>query len=257
MDSAALAGNLTSTVWNDRILGESRMVSLPNRAAWVVTGNNLRVSSENVQRMVWIDLDPGDRDVARKRGKAAFRHPDLHGWAMEHRRDLVSAALTLVKFWLDGIRPDLTAPQNGHPDSPLIYYQRLDDGPIATKQTMGSFERWASVIGGILAANEVEGFLENRDRLELEADDELHDKAAFLRAWHEKRPDWITHAELVRLCERFGELHDHLPTDLMGARHLGRELQVWLREHRGARIDGLQLVKAEGRKSRWSVRATR
>lgn len=40
----SLAAVLTATTWSGRILGESRMVRLPNRATWVATGNNARQS---------------------------------------------------------------------------------------------------------------------------------------------------------------------------------------------------------------------
>jgi putative DNA primase/helicase len=253
VESGALAGSLTSPMWQDRILGESRIVSLPNRAAWVVTGNNLRVSSENVQRMVWIDLDPGDHEVARKRGKGAFRHPDLHAWAVNNRGDLVAAALTLVKFWLDQIHPEVTGPQSDHAEAPRVYYQRLDDGRVVGDRTMGSFEHWASVIGGILAANGIEGFLANRDRLELEADDELHDAADFLASWHALNLNPVEASELRARCTS-GELRDRLPASLVGSRDLPRDLGNWLRDHKGQRIGGYQLVREKRRRNVWSVR---
>ena len=221
-----------------------------------MTGNNLRVSTENVQRMVWIDLDPGDREVARKREKGAFRHPDLHGWAMTNRAELVSAALTLIKFWLDGIDPSVSYPQFEHEDAPHIYTGRLSDYGIeraATEQTMGSFERWAEVVGGILEANGIRGFLANRDRLEVEADDELHDAADFLSEWHRAHPEPITAAELHNLCS-FGPLKNRLPTELVGSRNLEKDLRYWLRRRKGARLGGYQLVKEDGRHARWYVR---
>jgi hypothetical protein len=38
--SSALACALTAKTWTDRILGESRMISMPNNALWIMTGNN-------------------------------------------------------------------------------------------------------------------------------------------------------------------------------------------------------------------------
>lgn len=101
--SGTLAAALTSTRWTDRILGESRIVSCENRAIWVITGNNLRVSPENLQRIVWIELDPGDKPVARARPKSSFRHSDLREWALENRRRLVQAYLTVIEAWGEGI----------------------------------------------------------------------------------------------------------------------------------------------------------
>jgi len=261
VESGALAGNLTSHVWSDRILGESRIVSLPNRAVWVATGNNLRVSAENAQRMVCIDLDPGDKEVARKRDKGSFRHPDLHHWALDHRRELVGAALTLIDFWRAGINPD-TPPYTA--DNGRRFYWDFfhnqeggEEERVASERTMGSFERWAEVVGGILAANGVRGFLANRDRLEIEANDELHDAVDFFAAWHGLGREPMEFKDVLAHCQPLGALHDHLPAELLGSRDLEKELVYWLRERKGARHGGYQLVvDGSGHRRRWHVRST-
>jgi hypothetical protein len=253
--SATLAASLTSPGWEDRILGESRMVSLPNRAAWAVTGNNLAVSPENLQRMVWIELDPGDNDIARDRRKEEFRHPDLHGWARENRAQLVSAYLTMIAFWLEGLDP-----ASGLGTEEGVFFRHLTDEAgdvrrLETERTMGSFERYAEVIGGILHAAGIHGFLGNREMLRVELDDESADAADFLGAWHDLHRDPMQVSEIARLCTLGGELSDSLPAELMGQRDLGQKLSYWLRSHNGARLGGYQLLKEEGRRNRWSVRA--
>ena len=58
--------------------------------------------------------------------------------------------------------------------------------PFWEDQVRGSYEQWSAVIGGILAINEVEGFLSN-----MEGFHEYHDPewAAFVQQWWEKFED--------------------------------------------------------------------
>ena len=103
--SASVAAAITSTVWEDRILGTSDMTRLPVRCAWIATGNNPTLSSEIARRTVRIRLNAKqDRPWLRDR----FRHPDLRLWVSAHRHELVAAALTLVRAWIAAGKPDPT-----------------------------------------------------------------------------------------------------------------------------------------------------
>jgi putative DNA primase/helicase len=57
LDSPALAAALTGGTWTDRILGRTAMATLPVRAVWVATGNNITLSNEMARRAVRIRLD--------------------------------------------------------------------------------------------------------------------------------------------------------------------------------------------------------
>lgn len=60
---------------------------------------------------------------------------------------------------------------------------------------MGSFESWASVVGGVLEAAGVEGFLENREARVADLSEEDGDGTAeFLRAWRELDLEPVTSA---------------------------------------------------------------
>jgi len=50
LDSGVLSAALTAERWSDRVLGLSKMVRLPIRIAWVLTGNNLNFSRELTRR---------------------------------------------------------------------------------------------------------------------------------------------------------------------------------------------------------------
>jgi hypothetical protein len=158
--SAPLAAVLTTTQWRGRRLGKSEMVDVPNDATWVATGNNVTLSDEIARRTIPIRLDPG---VERPEERTGFSHPELVKWASEHRSILVSACLSLVRMWLDA-------------------------GCPAGQTTLGSYESWARVLGGIFGVSGVCGFLAGRERLYSEADRETADWCALCERW------WLAHA---------------------------------------------------------------
>src|SRR5262249_52208889 len=134
LESAALASAITSYPnWEDRILGVSEIARVPVRCVWIMTGNNPGLSSEITRRTVRIRLDARvDRPWLRE----GFRHADIRGWAVSNRSRLVWAALTLVQAWIAAGRPE-------------------------GSRTLGMFERWAKVMGGILGVVGIPGFLGN------------------------------------------------------------------------------------------------
>jgi hypothetical protein len=253
--SGPLAAAISTGNWKDRRLGKTEMLELPVRNVWVATGNNLDLGDDHMRRTVPIFLDPGEERPS-DRPKTSFKHPDLLSWAREKRSELVSAALTLVQHWADGfvevddsgafIRVDSESHEPGDPD----YSPQL----TPADRTLGSFERWGDVVGGILAAADVKGFLENRDRLG-GLNTSREDDVIFLSAWHVLGRPSLEARELLALC-RYGSeetLHDDLPEELqrndLDARTLGKE-------HRGASYGGFKVVmEKSGPKGRrkWSV----
>jgi hypothetical protein len=161
LDSAALAAALTGSIWTDRILGKTATVTLPNRAVWLATGNNIAVSTEMARRSVWMRLD-ARTDMPWKR--TDFRHLKLRVWAQENRSQLVHACLTLVQGWIAAGRPP-------------------------GKAMLGSFEAWAETMSGILEVAEVPGFLANAERFYTQADEENQDWRAFVLRWWEEHHD--------------------------------------------------------------------
>ncbi len=102
LESSQIAAAITAEVWSDRILGKSRMVDFPNRATWIVTGNNPRLSLEIARRCLRIRLDP---KVDRPWERTGFRHPELREWILENRALLIWAALVLIQAWIAAGRP--------------------------------------------------------------------------------------------------------------------------------------------------------
>ena len=156
LGQVSLAALLTARTWRDRLLGKSKTVEVPNRTLWIVTGNNVAMNDEMARRSVRIRLDAGVEEPWHRQG---FRHDPLLEWADKHRGELVRAALILVANWLArGAQP-------------------------FTERTLGSFEPWARVVGGVLRDAGIEGFLRGRQRVHSEADRDSASWAAFFEAW--------------------------------------------------------------------------
>jgi len=206
IDSGALAMALTEPVWQDRILGASRDVLIPIRCTWIMTGNNPALTTEIARRSVRIRLDP---KVERPwltndhQGRSIeYRHEDLRLWALEHRDELVWAALTLVSAWL----------ANGQPGSEV---------------KLGSYEVWSDVIGGILKTAGIPGFLGNLEDFYDKSDAERDALAVFLADWWEEfGSKVVTAADLLRIGNRY--------LDLGGGTH------AELRKRLGLRLAGLR-----------------
>jgi hypothetical protein len=159
LDSGELASALTAYTWRDRILGKSQTIELSVRCIWVATANNPELSTEIARRSIRIRLDP---KCPQPWTLDHFKHKDLKGWAQEQRAGLVWAGLTIVRAWMSRGRP------------------------LWQGKPLGSFEEWAAVIGGILEAIGIPGFLSNLHELYEVADVEASAWRGFVQAWGEK-----------------------------------------------------------------------
>ena len=158
LDASSVAAALTAPYWEDRVLGKSEMTRFPIRCVWIATGNNPQFSNEIARRMVRIRLDPHEDQPWLRKG---FRHPNLLAWVWQNRPRLVAACLTLGQAWIAAGRPQ-------HPE------------------TIGSFEGWAQVLGGILDVAGVPGFLGNLEDMYERADAEGSGWRVFIAQWWER-----------------------------------------------------------------------
>jgi hypothetical protein len=155
LDAGTLAAALTARTWKDRLLGFNKTAALPNTSVWVASGNNTCLSRELIRRTLWCRLDA---KVDAPWERTGFRHPNLVGWAKAHRGELVWAALTLCQAWLATGRP-------------------------AGKQTLGMFESWAEIMGGILEVASVPGLLANARAFRAARTDKVSEWRAFVASW--------------------------------------------------------------------------
>lgn len=239
LDSNALALALTQDAFSDRVLGASATRTAPIRCVWAATANNVSLSEDIARRCAVIRLEPLVEEPEHRTG---FRHGDLLEWAQSHRAELVWAALVLVRNWLD----------RGRPKSGAI---------------KGSFQKWCDVVGGILAAADVPGFLENEGTLAGKLADREAWRLFFAEWWdtHGAKPVTIDDLQALALPEALnpavgvtpwqGLLDDVLAfKDLRSARRsLGSNLGQWA--GRVMSIDGgkIHLALRSGKRQKAGV----
>lgn len=139
------------------------------RTPWLAAGNNPRLSLEVARPTVSIRLDP---ELERPWERSGFRHPNLLQWVSEHRVQLLWAALTLIQAWIAQGKPQGNA-------------------------TLGSYESWVGVMGGILEVAGFPDFLGNMDRVYTGASGETTDWLEFLQLWWEEYQDLPVGVDLL------------------------------------------------------------
>ena len=157
LDSGALSAALERPIWEDRLLGHSRVISVPIRCVWICTANNPAYSDEIARRIVRVRIDS---ELETPWERTGFKHPDLKGWVNAHRGLLLWAILTLIRAW-------------------------AAQGKPTVDEVMGSFESWTNVIGGILKVAGIPGFLTNRDEVYAQVQVEGEPLRALVAVWWE------------------------------------------------------------------------
>jgi hypothetical protein len=115
--SSALCSILTQTEYKDRILGETRTVSIPTNITFLATGNNLTFVGDLSTRVLLCKLDPRC-----ERPEERFFSENLHNYIPQQREVLVSSSITILRAYEIAGRP----PQNIKP--------------------FGRFEQWSDLI---------------------------------------------------------------------------------------------------------------
>jgi hypothetical protein len=191
LSSIQLCSALTAYEWRDRALGTNTEVCLPQRCVWMATGNNLRIGTELARRSYWIRLNAKS---SRPWASREFKHPRLLEWATRRRGQLVHAVLTMGRAWFAAGKP-------------------LHNGP-----SLGGFEEWSAVVGGILGFVGVNGFLGNLNELYNRSDMESAQWEVFLRAlWREFGTEPFSTAKVVSNINEKDTLREALPDPLAEA----------------------------------------
>ncbi len=213
--SGVLSKALTDSIWEDRVLGVSQQVRFPVRVVWMMTANNPTFSNEIARRTVRIRLDAKVDEPWERRD---FRHPNILEWAMQHGGELIWSALVLIRAWLEAGRP-------------------------AGCVSIGSYESWSAVIGGILDFSGIKGFLENRAAFYEASDTEQEGLRSFVEHWHKT---FGSTPKRVKELYSFVQKHDvELPLggDEVSERALQIRLGRLLGKHRDWQFGELRLVR--------------
>ena len=229
VDSGALASCLTETEREDRRFGTNdEALRYSIRQVWIMTGNNLHLDYEIARRSLWIRIEsehekPHERDISQ------FRHPNLTKWALENRAELVTACLSIIQHWID------------------------EGMPRFTDRAKGSYEEWSEIMGGILQAAGIDGFLENEQQLIENAVDEVETWNEFVNVWIERHSESNTSTkDLFKIASHSDDsavdTHEYLDilADELGAgKEQSRKIKLGrkLKEMRGRVIAGHRIER--------------
>lgn len=214
-----LAAILTAEVYSGRILGANKLATVRNKLVQVALGNNVEVRGDMKRRVLPSRLVP---DTDHPEHRTGFRHPDLAEWVREHRGELLAAAFTLWRNWLSRGRPQADV-------------------------TMGSFERWARTIGGVLQQAGIPGFGTNTAEWlsYSEEDNGWPDHLRQLRNRFDTR--WFTVSDVADAVGAGFLKRPPLKRD--PDKELAQQLAYAYRSQRERWYGNLRLVRSEGRDS--------
>ena len=155
----ALAGRelskaLTQEIYSGRILGASKVVSLPSCCLWLATGNQLQISGDMTRRVIPCEIDP----ACERPDEREFTR-DLYEWIPANRPALVVAALTALRAYI------------------------VASKPRQAFKPLGGFADWSGLVRSALVWLGEADPLEGRETIE-DADPERAKLSALLVAWH-------------------------------------------------------------------------
>jgi hypothetical protein len=214
--SEVLAAATTADTWSGRVLGVSKTATVPLRAVWMLTGNNVSFRGDLGRRVVPCDIDPR---CDHPEDRTGFRHPDLRAYVSRERPRFVTAALTALRAYHVAGRPP-----HGKPPK-------------------GSFESWDDLIRGTLVWLGAGDPLGGCDRIREEADTDLDAIRQALGAWEAAFDgESVTAAEAIQRASEKG--YEDLGAAIGGltgcavSRLDPRRLGYALRRVRGRRVAG-------------------
>lgn len=232
LGNAAIDSFITSPTYKDRILGESTTQELPNKALFLITGNNLVLTGDTHRRVLIVRLD-AQQEQPFTREFAFNPQEDV----IKNRQKMVVAALTIVRAFITAGRPR-SAPGR------IASFELWDDlvrQPLCwLKQFIGNSERTDLPDFADPAESITRSESENPDQAKL---------CAMLNAWHAMFGSTpTTVATIVSLSGQYSQ-HPILAAaadEIAGQngkinpRMLGR----WIERHAEQRSGGLRFVKA-------------
>jgi putative DNA primase/helicase len=228
--SPDLAKALTQTEYQDRALGTNRMLRLPTCVLWTATGNNLAFRKDLSSRALLSRIVPNMERPEERR----FKIENLKEYLMEHRPQLVVAALTILRAY------------------------HVAGRPRQQVKPWGGFDDWSASIREPLVWLGLADPYETRDTV-LADDPEREASLAALHALHKKfEDDEFTAKRIMRHCNAPSTLRTVMEVAAVGERHKefdSQSLGWWLRRNRDKILGGLRLVSpGEGSGvARWQV----
>jgi hypothetical protein len=153
-----MATLITGRSFEDRSLGQLKTLSAPNDTTWIITGNRILLARDMARRCLHVRLQS---DQEKPHLRDGFRYPNLMQHAREHRGELLSAALTILKAYA-----------------------------VARKREMdldawGSFQEWSTIVRGAVVWCGLPDPATTRQELEEEAEEGIAEHARLVEAWEQ------------------------------------------------------------------------
>jgi hypothetical protein len=101
---------ITASTWSDRVLGASEAPPMPIVGVWYATGNNIEPINDTVRRTLMCRVEV---DTERPQERTDFKRPLLEDYTQEHRAELLTAALTILRAYHVAGRPAQKLPAWG------------------------------------------------------------------------------------------------------------------------------------------------
>lgn len=226
-DSSDFCMALTSPVYKGRLLGQSKMLKLPNRAVWVLNGNNVGVSGDAVRRILPINLNSDENPELRK-----------HGFD----------PVTVIRSGIEALRADLI--------DLLTTYSAV--GRDETRARIGgyaSFEDWNTLVRGAVVWLGWGDPIEEM-QAQQQADPEVQKLEMLMAAWEQRfGDDGRTAYEILHepvdpvACPLWLEAIEMVNTDKHG-RNNPQKLGWFLRDMKGRALNGKKFIGLPDRRRR-------
>jgi hypothetical protein len=230
LNSATLAKTLTALQHSDRLLGATIRVTPPTNVMWLASGNNIEFGGDMPSRVLVCRIDAEDEHPE----KRTFAISDLRGHILDHRPELVRAALTILRAHYVAGRPstDLEPtrfPQWDHEIRAAIVWLGYED-PAKTRVRIDQNDPERESIGRVLACWNANPTLKNR----------LFPVSKVIKEAKEDPNDPDFRDALIEIAE------DREAPGKISPLRLGN----WCRSHQGQIVSGLRLKKADRENSK-------
>jgi len=199
VQSSFLDSALTGKYISRRVLGVSAVATVYTGMPFVMTANNPTISKDLVNRIYLLDiLKPSE--------KKEFRHKLPEKVAYEMGPSVIRALFTLYNNWDKNYKRE----------------------PYKGKRIPG-FAEWSAVIGGILQAAGLDGFLDDTLLQIKEIDPKLEQAADLAKLWHDKYANcWVFVKETfdVALEAAYVKENDSLASKLQTMANVLKKLRM-------------------------------
>ena len=234
LGSPDLSRAITQPVYGDRLLGETRILRIPTNLLWTATGNNLAFRGDLAVRALLCSLDARlERPEERE-----FKISDLKGYVAGHRRELVIAAITILRAYVVA----------GSPDQRLLPW--------------GGFDEWSATVRAPLVWVGMADPCVTRQHV-IEDDPDREQAATLITEWHSVfGGEAVQIAHIIERAASSPELTSALLAVAAdkndGKRIDPRRVSWWCRAWRDRVLDGLSLVRGKlyGKSATWRVMQT-